>query len=239
MTHNVATSELWIAARDPKHRAILSGGSSNDAVYQMIATTLRSNHKGRGVILDVGCGSGALRPFVEPIFDRYVGTDLVRYESFPLDCEFQPADLDQGLPFSESFADAVVAAEIIEHLENPRALMRELFRVAKPGGAVVLTTPNQLSLLSLLTLIFKHRFAAFQDVHYPAHLTALLEIDLTRMASETGLTDIEVEYSRRGRIPKTPWHYPQIVTQLWPQGLSDNLLAFGTKPLICTNTPKR
>ena len=94
MPHDVAPSEFWIAARDPKHRAILSGGSSNDAIYQMIATTLRSNHKGRGVILDVGCGAGALRALVEPLFDQYVGTDLVRYESFPVDCEFQPADLD-------------------------------------------------------------------------------------------------------------------------------------------------
>ena len=230
MSHDAAASEFWIAARDPKHRAILSGGSSNDAVYEMIATTLRSNHRGRGVILDVGCGGGTLRPFVEPVFDHYVGTDLVRYESFPSTCEFRPANLDQGLPFSDSFADAVVAAEIIEHLENPRALMRELVRVAKPGGAVILTTPNQLSLLSLLTLIFKHRFAAFQDVHYPAHLTALLEIDLTRMASETGLTDIEIEYSRQGRIPKTPWHYPQAMSRLWPRGLSDNLMILGRKP---------
>jgi 2-polyprenyl-3-methyl-5-hydroxy-6-metoxy-1,4-benzoquinol methylase len=230
MFHDVAAPEFWIDARDPKHRAILSGGSSNDTIYQMIATTLRSNHKGRGVILDVGCGGGALRALVEPIFDHYVGTDLVRYESFPVDCEFHPANLDQGLPFPESFADAVVAAEIIEHLENPRALMRELVRVAKPGGAVVLTTPNQLSLLSLLTLVFKHRFAAFQDVHYPAHLTALLEIDLTRMGSESNLTDIQVEYSKQGRVPKTPWHYPQAVTRLWPRGLSDNLLVFGRKP---------
>ena len=129
------------------------------------------------------------------------------------------------------FADAVVAAEIIEHLENPRALMRELVRVAKPGGAVVLTTPNQLSLLSLLTLIFKHRFAAFQDVHYPAHLTALLEIDLTRIANETGLTDIEIEYSRQGRIPKTPWHYPQAMSRLWPRGLSDN-------PMFSAGSPR-
>ncbi len=176
---NAAASELWADARDPTRRAVLSGGASNDGVYRMIAAALSSNHKRRGVILDVGCGGGALRGFVEPPFDRYVGTDLVRYESFPAECEFHPANLDQGLPLPECFADTVVAAEIIEHLENPRALMRELIRVAKPGDTIIVTTPNQLSFLSLLTLITKHRFTMFQDVHYP--------VDLLRMASEAGL----------------------------------------------------
>ncbi|HXR35823.1 MAG TPA: methyltransferase domain-containing protein, partial [Candidatus Binataceae bacterium] len=188
------------------------------------------NHRQRGVILDVGCGGGALRRLVQPMFDRYIGTDLVRYESFPAECEFHAANLDAGLPLPECFADAVVAAEIIEHLENPRALMRELVRVAKPGGTVIVTTPNQLSFLSLLTLITKHRFAMFQDVHYPAHLTALLEIDLLRMASEVGLVDVSLRYSREGRIPKTPWHYPAALSRMAPRALSDNLMLIGRKP---------
>lgn len=226
---NTAASESWAEARDPERRAVLSGGASNDGVYRMIAAALRSNHKRRGVVLDVGCGGSALRGFVEPLFDRYVGTDLVRYESFPAECEFHAANLDQGLPLPECFADAVIAAEIIEHLENPRALMRELVRVAKPGGTVIVTTPNQLSFLSLLTLITKHRFSMFQDVHYPAHLTALLEIDLLRIASEAALVDVGFRYSCEGRIPKTPWHYPQALSRLLPRALSDNLLMIGRK----------
>jgi 2-polyprenyl-3-methyl-5-hydroxy-6-metoxy-1,4-benzoquinol methylase len=231
MYSEARVGDFRAAARDPQRRALLSGGSSNDAVYQMIASTLRFLPGEPGVILDVGCGGGALRNFVEPMFERYVGTDLIRYESFPPQCEFRAANLDRGLPFPDSFAQAVVAAEIIEHLENPRALMRELVRVAKPGGAVIVTTPNQLSLLSLLTLIYKHRFAAFQDVHYPAHLTALLEIDLVRIAAEAGLAEIAIHYSCQGRIPKTPWHYPAPLSRLCPRMLSDNLLLMGRKPV--------
>jgi 2-polyprenyl-3-methyl-5-hydroxy-6-metoxy-1,4-benzoquinol methylase len=196
----------------------------------MIAEYLGANRPRGGTLLDVGCGSGALRAFVRPLVTHYVGADLIRYDSFPADCEFYLANFDSGpLPLSESFADVVVAAEIVEHLENPRALMRELARVVKPGGWILITTPNQLSLLSLLTLMTKHRFAAFQDVHYPAHLTALLEVDLLRMASEIELVDVAIEYSRHGRIPKTPWHYPGLLNRLWPRGLSDNLLVVGRK----------
>ena len=67
--------------------------------------------------------------------------------------------------------------------------MRQLTRVVKPGGVVIVTTPNQLSLLSKMTLVLKNQFNAFQSGSYPAHLTALLEIDLVRMARECGLAE--------------------------------------------------
>jgi len=74
--------------------------------------------------------------------------------------------------------------------------MRSLVALARPGGWVLVTTPNQLSWLSLLCLVVKNRFAAFQDVHYPAHLTALLEVDLRRLAREASLRDVSREIQR-------------------------------------------
>jgi SAM-dependent methyltransferase len=205
----------------------------------MIATYLSTKRERGGTLLDVGCGSGALQTFVQPLVDRYVGSDLIRYDSFPEDCEFYLANFgSEALPLPEAFADIVVAAEIVEHLENPRALMRELARVVKPGGWLLVTTPNQLSLLSLLTLLTRHRFAAFQDANYPAHLTPLLEVDLLRMASEIDLVDVSVEWSGRGRIPKTSRHYPSVLTRFWPRGLSDNLLLAGRSRVHTTLTPR-
>jgi 2-polyprenyl-3-methyl-5-hydroxy-6-metoxy-1,4-benzoquinol methylase len=101
-----------------------------------------------------------------------------------------------------------VSIETIEHLENPRAFFRELTRITRPGGLIVVTTPNQLSLLSKLTLVVKNQFNAFQDGSYPAHRTALLEIDLRRIAAEVGLTDAQVQYTNSGRIPGMAWHWP-------------------------------
>jgi hypothetical protein len=121
------------------------------------------------------------------------------------------------------------AVEVIEHLENPRAFVRELTRIVRPGGWVVITTPNQLSALSLLTLALKGRFSAFQDRDYPAHRTALLEIDLRRIAAECGLEDVAVAYSLWGRAPLTAWHYPLAVAALMPRTLSDNLAIIGRR----------
>jgi len=103
-------------------------------------------------------------------------------------------------------------------------------RLSKPGGWVIVTTPNLLSLLSLLTLVVRHRFAAFQDVDYPAHRTALLEVDLRRIAAECDLTDVGIMYSHEGRVPLTRWHYPKFLAKLFPRALSDNLLLIGRKP---------
>ena len=184
----------------------------------------------RGTLVDVGCGSGRLWHYVGQNVLRYVGIDAVKYDGFPDTAEFIQANLDHGpWPLAESAADVATAVEVIEHLENPRAFMRQLVSLTKPGGLVIVTTPNQLSFLSLTTLIFKQRFSAFQDVHYPAHLTALLEIDLIRIASECGLANLRIIYSCQGRIIISPWHYPSVVSRLLPRRLSDNLMLIGTR----------
>lgn len=52
---------------------------------------------------------------------------------------------------SDASVDVVVLAEVLEHLAfNPRGLWREVARVLKPGGRVVLTTPNYYSLVDRL-----------------------------------------------------------------------------------------
>jgi 2-polyprenyl-3-methyl-5-hydroxy-6-metoxy-1,4-benzoquinol methylase len=212
-------------------RARLSGGTSTDPIYDMVRKACAARRRSGGTLLDVGCGTGRLWPVLRPLFARYVGCDAVLYDGFPAEGEFVEADLDaESVQLPDGYADVTVAAETIEHLENPRAFFRELVRLTAPGGWVVVTTPNQLSLLSKLTLLLKNQFNAFQDRSYPAHLTALLEVDLRRMAGENGLVEVSVAYSRRGRLPGTPWHYPRWLSCCWPRGLSDNVLVVGKKP---------
>ena len=153
-----------------------------------------------------------------------MGCDLVRYDGFPEDARasFVEANLDRppyDLPEGE--ASVTCAVETIEHLENPRAFVRELRRITRPGGLIVITTPNQLSLLSKITLLVKNQFNAFQDGCYPAHITALLEMDLVRIATECGLEEIGVHYTDHGRIPFSARHWPRTFRGRW---FSDNVL---------------
>ena len=211
-----------------QRRARLSQGASNQAIYNMVVRALTQHEVCHGTLLDVGCGAGNLFAYVESLCERYVGVDVVKYDAFPTDVEFRRLDLD--LESDESLrytGDVVVAVETIEHLENPRDFMRNLTQLTKPGGWAVVTTPNQLSLLSKLTLLTKNEFNAFRDNSYPAHLTALLEVDLRRMASECGWRDVHVYYSLQGRMAGTGRHLPRCVSRMWPREFSDNILIMG------------
>lgn len=212
-------------------RARQSLGSSHDAIYRMVDRALAERAISGGRLVDVGCGSAGLWRVLAPRFGSYCGLDAVRYQGFPIDVEFRQVDLDAARwPVARGEADAVTAVETIEHLENPWAFMRLLVDLVRPGGWVVVTTPNQLSVLSLATLIVKRRFSSFQDSHYPAHRTALIEVDLRRAAGECGLESVGVLYSHAGRVPLTPWHYPAALARRFPRALSDNLLIIGRKP---------
>jgi len=201
-------------------------------IYRMVARILTQRNLSKGLFVDVGCGRGNLRSFVWDHCEKYIGVDAVKYSELPEDIEIIICDLNTGkIPLPEGFADVVCSVETIEHLENPRAFMRELVRLTKPGGLLIVTTPNQLSLLSKLTLILKNQFNGFQEAPglYPAHITALLPIDLYRITTECQLTDIRIVYSNFGRIPFTPWSYPQHLG-LRGQLFSDNVIISGIKP---------
>jgi 2-polyprenyl-3-methyl-5-hydroxy-6-metoxy-1,4-benzoquinol methylase len=209
-------------------RAARSLGRAHGRIHQTAAAMLAARGAG-GVLLDAGCGSGDLWRAVSGRFTACTGVDALRYPGLPDAVRFIAANLDGALPLDDASVDTAAAIEVVEHLENPRAFMRELVRVTKPGGWIVVTTPNQLSALSLLCLMTKGAFSAFQDGDYPAHRTALLEIDLRRIAGECGLEQVAVEYTRWGRLPLTPWHYPQALARLAPRLLSDNVAIAGRR----------
>ena len=212
------------------HRARLSGGTSGTAIHDAVARELAGRPPG-GVLVDVGCGAGDLWAVVAAGFDRYVGVDAVRYAGFPVAGEFVALDLDAGrAPLPDGVADVVAAVETIEHLENPRAFVRELTRLCKPGGWVLVTTPNQHSLLSTLTLVAFGEFNAFRAGSYPAHLTALLAVDLRRIAAECGLTGVRIAYTESGRVPGTARAFPAALSRRLPRLLSDNVLLVARKP---------
>ena len=220
-----------VAPADLDARARQSCGTSADPIYRAVAAALAGRNPGSGTLVDLGCGGGRLWDFVRDRFQRYVGVDAVRYDGFPADGEFHRLDLDRGqAPLPDGTGDVVAAVETIEHLENPRAFAREVVRLCRPGGWVVITTPNQLSLLSKLTLVVKNEFNAFRATSYPAHLTALLAVDLLRIAGECGLTAAAIAYTHSGRIPGTAWHYPGWLSRFFPRSLSDNVLLIARKP---------
>ena len=97
-------------------------------------------------VCDVGCG-------LDTAFLRYaagrigfgVGLD---YQRFPTRCASDPAaiqcDLTQGIPLRSGQFDHAVMLAVLEHIEDPRPMLTELFRILAPCGSLIMTWPNSM-----------------------------------------------------------------------------------------------
>jgi 2-polyprenyl-3-methyl-5-hydroxy-6-metoxy-1,4-benzoquinol methylase len=230
-----------MTARSVVERAHESHGASEAAILRMLVRALDARDVRGGTVVDVGCGRGDLFSWLEGRFVRYVGADVVRHVGFPTGAEFCEVDLDRGsVALADEAADTAVCIETIEHVENPRQLVRELTRLVKPGGWIFVTTPNQLSLASKLALVFRNEFLAFQRAPglYPAHITALVESDLLKIADECGLVDASIEFSASGRVPFTARRWPGSLARtqgFFGRHFSDSVLVAARKPTSPTS----
>jgi cyclopropane fatty-acyl-phospholipid synthase-like methyltransferase len=100
-------------------------------------------------VLDAPCGGSAALTLalIEKGFS-VTGADLDAEAKARLGSAFEKVDLDTLLPWPDKSFDAAVSTEGIEHLENHFSFLREMCRILKPGGILVLTTPNLTALRS-------------------------------------------------------------------------------------------
>jgi SAM-dependent methyltransferase len=99
-------------------------------------------------VLDAPCGAGGLSLALARKGFEVAAADVDSGARAALGERFRVADLNGSLPWPGAAFDAVCSVEGIEHLENAFAFLRETQRVLRPGGTLLLTTPNTLSLRS-------------------------------------------------------------------------------------------
>ena len=215
------------------HAAQITQGISTESVYQLVVSICKSLGA-KGNLLDYGAGSGSLLKILQATLDgvSLYGADILkRPADLPEEVGWFELDLNQSIACPDGFFDTIVSSEVIEHLENPRAMYRDVFRLLKPGGHLVVTTPNQESLRSILALILSGHFAYFSDNCYPAHITALVRKDFDRIALETGFEKVRFEFSNQGGIPKAPHvKWQKLFPFLKGRWFSDNIAAICRKP---------
>lgn len=72
---------------------------------------------------------------------------------------------DDRLPYPDASFDLVTCTEVVEHLEHYRKTIREMYRVLKPSGTLVVTTPNTLNLKSRIRFLVFGFFNLFGPLH--------------------------------------------------------------------------
>jgi SAM-dependent methyltransferase len=140
---------------DDLYQKYYAGRKFHDSLYrELIQRYLEPGAR----VLDAGCGRYLkfCREF-SPVA-QVVGIDLER--SFEANNSQPPYAVrgDLGaLPFLSGYFDMVISRSVVEHLEDPPRVFREFVRVLRPGGRVVILTPNRYDYVSLIATVTPYR----------------------------------------------------------------------------------
>ncbi|MFN2507440.1 MAG: class I SAM-dependent methyltransferase [Chthoniobacterales bacterium] len=185
-------------------------GLSTHAIVRAVIAKVRELAPDiRGDYLDVGAGNGDL-------IDRIIR----EFRVTPRACDYRDdlmtvgdlwvdvVDLNTGpLPYPDASFDLVTCTEVIEHLEHYEGVMREISRVLRPGGVLVVSTPNVLNLRSRLRYLFFGFFNMFgplrfgDDRHHSTHghINPVAYFYLAHSLHSAGFRDISVSVDKLQR----------------------------------------
>ena len=157
--------------------------------------------------LDIGSGHGDLIRLLRSRFDvRSSACDYTDSLMNLADVRVSVANLNtQGLPYQDSSFDLVTCTEVIEHLEHYRYTLREMYRVLKPGGTLVLSTPNILNLKSRIRFLIFGFYNLFGPLHFResnlhntgGHINPVSIFFLTHSLVDSGFDEIEVSIDKK------------------------------------------
>jgi 2-polyprenyl-3-methyl-5-hydroxy-6-metoxy-1,4-benzoquinol methylase len=157
-----------------------------------------------GDVLDLGCGSGA---WGKRLCDRgYLveGVDIEAHGERPFPFRVVDLNTDFSSQFEKKYS-VVTAIELAEHIENPRHLLRQIKKLLKPGGTVLLSTPNASSLYSRARFFLTGTMASFTDLSYKTigHITPITAWQMEKMIEESGFEVLEFQFADSKFLPPT------------------------------------
>ena len=132
---------------------------THDRVLEILGRTI--DFRSAPNVLDIGAGQGALSARLKDAGARVCACDVVPEQFDVPGVDFRVVTKDGRLPFEDGSFDAAVAIEVLEHIDGHDRFFAEVARVLRPGGIVMFTTPNILSLKSRMRFLLTGFYYSF------------------------------------------------------------------------------
>jgi SAM-dependent methyltransferase len=161
--------ERLLRWRDGSYRVGLANETTREAWVQKVLSGLPAGTR----LLDAGAGEGLYRKYCGHL--QYVSQDLAQYDGSG-GVGFQTGSWDTSkidlvgditdIPAPDASFDAVLCTEVLEHVTDPVPALRELHRLLKPGGTLIVTAP----FCSMTHFAPYHYVTGFSRYFYEHHL---------------------------------------------------------------------
>lgn len=180
------------------------GMSTSEPFQDFMFELVVRNARPGGLVLDLGAGAGVFS-------NRLAGNGftVISADIAPENCSVPCRKVDLNTQFTATFPekfDAVCLFEVIEHVENPREVLRQVSSLLKPGGVLIFSTPNASGIYSRVKFFFSGELAMFSDQQYESigHITPITRWQVEKMLSELSFDVLEeVDFDGSTRIPRT------------------------------------
>lgn len=141
-------------------------------------------------LLNIGSGSSQFDKVLDCLELEVFNTDIV-IENEDTHNKWCDLNFENPIPYNKKF-DIVLAQEVIEHLENPWKLFRDLNTSLKDGGYLIVSTPNIASLQSKIKFLIGNHFAWFTPKCLSYHINPVPYWEIELIAERTGFRVEEI-----------------------------------------------
>lgn len=162
--------------------------------------------EGKGRVLDIGCGTGVNAEAIAAKGHSVSGIDIsetavARFRA----CGFSGTvgDIIHGLPYEDGQFDIAFASEVIEHVSDTAKFLSEARRVLRPGGTLLLSTPNSASWIMRVYALLGRTLS---EVQHPGHVRFFSKQSLESAVEASGFNVVRV--ASRNMYLAVPFDFP-------------------------------